>query len=91
MPHLLVTAGPELSQTLVIAEELTPRPLADGHCRGQLAEAADTPHHAATFAGAPEPLALAAGAPLRPSAPAPAVDVRELGTGAGSRDQRSFP
>jgi hypothetical protein len=63
MPHLLVTADTESSQTLVLSEELTPMLLADRHSRDQLverlawaledaadAEAADPPHAPSTFA-----------------------------------------
>ena len=63
MPHLLVTADTESSQTLVLSEELTPTLLADRHCRDQLverlawaledaadAEAADPPRAPSTFA-----------------------------------------
>jgi hypothetical protein len=63
MPHLLITADTESSQTLVLSEELTPMLFADGHCRDQLverlvwalddaadAEAADPPHASSTFA-----------------------------------------
>jgi hypothetical protein len=63
MPHLLVTADTESSQTPVFTEELTPALLADRHCRDQLverlgwalddacvAEAADPPHGHSTFA-----------------------------------------
>jgi hypothetical protein len=63
MPHLLVTADTESSQTPVLSEELTSTLLADGHCRDQLverlawaledaadAEAADPPHGSSTFA-----------------------------------------
>lgn len=78
MPHLLVTADTELSQTLALAEELTPRL--------EEAEPADTLHASSIFAGASEPLALATAAPPQPSAQAPPANARQQGD---SRDERS--